>query len=303
VSSKAPRSQSADSFRNSLLAQSRNAARADPALDPQTRQRLFCFDRLLYRIFSHPGASDGAWALKGAASLLARLSEARLSKDIDLTTRESLGEAERVLYEAASTDAGDFLRFEIAEESDLRSATGKKFRVVVYCGARQLSAFKMDLSVSANFPNPEELDEAPPFESIDIRGLSRITYAAWPFPRVVADKVAASFEMHEGRPSTRHRDLPDLYLLQCQVPFERRRLREAVLAELSKRGLEHPAEFRIPERESWERGWRNIAREDALTLTSVSFAEGLSRVKAFLDPVLAEDTGGHWDPTLGRWDS
>jgi hypothetical protein len=35
----------------------------------------------------------------------------------------------------------------------------------------------------------------------------------------------------------------------------------------------------------------------------VSFAEGLSRVKAFLDPVLAEDTGGHWDPTLGRWDS
>jgi hypothetical protein len=183
VSSRAPRSQSADSFRNSLLAQSRNAARADPVLDPQTRQRLFCFDRLLYRIFSHPGASDGAWALKGAASLLVRLSEARLSKDIDLTTRESLGEAERVLYEAASTDAGDFLRFEIAEESDLRSATGKKFRVVVYCGARRLSAFKMDLSVSANFPNPEELDEAPPFESIDIRGLSRITY---PFVEVTS---------------------------------------------------------------------------------------------------------------------
>jgi hypothetical protein len=228
------------------------------------------------------------------------LSEARLSKDIDLTTRESLREAERTLYEAASTDAGDFFRFEIAEESDLLSATGKKFRVVVYCGARQRSAFKMDLSVSANFPNPEELDEAPPFESIDIRGLPRITYAAWPFPRVVADKVAASFEMHEDRPSTRHRDLPDLYLLQCQVPFERRRLREAVLAELSKRGLEHPAEFRIPERESWERGWRNIAREDGLTLTSVSFVEGLSKVKAFLDPVLAEDTGGHWGPTLGH---
>ena len=44
MSSRAPRSQSADSFRNSLLAQSRNAARADPALDPQTRQRLFCLD-------------------------------------------------------------------------------------------------------------------------------------------------------------------------------------------------------------------------------------------------------------------
>lgn len=178
MSSGVSHGQSADSFRNSLLAKSRNAARADPTLDPQTRQRLFCFDRLLYRIFSHPGASDGAWALKGAASLMARLSEARLSKDIDLATKESLEAAERILHEADSTDAGDFLRFEIAEESDLRSATGKKFRVVVYCGARQLSAFKMDLSVSANFPNPEELDEAPPFESIDIPGLPEMVYAA-----------------------------------------------------------------------------------------------------------------------------
>jgi len=303
VSSGVSRSQSADSFRNSLLAQSRNAAHANPALDPQTRQRLFCFDRLLYRIFSHPGASNGTWALKGAASLMARLSEARLSKDIDLTTRESLGEAERILFEAASTDADDFLRFEIGEESDLRSATGKKYRVVVYCGARQLSAFKMDLSVSANFPNPEDLDEAPPFEAITIPGLPEMAYAAWPFPRVVADKVAAAFEMHEGRPSTRHRDLPDLYLLQRQVSFDRRRLREAILAELAKRGLEHPGEFRVPEWEPWERGWRNIAREDALTLTSVSFAEGLSKVKTFLDPVLTDDFDGRWDPTLGCWDS
>ena len=115
MSSGVSHGQSADSFRNSLLAKSRNAARADPTLDPQTRQRLFCFDRLLYRIFSHPGASDGAWALKGAASLMARLSEARLSKDIDLATKESLEAAERILHEADSTDAGDFLRFEIAE--------------------------------------------------------------------------------------------------------------------------------------------------------------------------------------------
>jgi hypothetical protein len=303
VSSGASHGQSANSFRNSLLAKSRNAARADPTLDPQTRLRLFCFDRLLYRIFSHAGASDGALALKGSASLMARLSEARLSKEFDLATKESLGAAERILYEAGSTDAGDFLRFEIAEESDLRPATGKKFRGVVFCGARQPSAFKMDLSVSGEFPIPEELDEGPPFGSIDIPGLPEIAYAAWPFPRVVADKVAASFEMHEGRPSTRYRDLSDLLLLQRQVPFERRRLREAILAELNKRGLEHPGKFRVPERESWERGWRNIAREDALTLTSVSFAEGLSKVKAFLDPVLGEDIDGHWDPTLGRWDA
>ena len=57
---------SADSFRVSLLALTRNAARADPTRDAQTRQRLFCFNRLLLRVFSHPEATNGHWALKGA---------------------------------------------------------------------------------------------------------------------------------------------------------------------------------------------------------------------------------------------
>jgi len=58
------------------------------------------------------------------------------------------------------------------------------------------------------------------------------------FPSVVADKVAASLEMHNGTPSSRYRDLADLYLIQAQVSFDRRQLREAVLAELARRNLE-----------------------------------------------------------------
>lgn len=292
---------SADSFRTALLAKSRNAAKADPTRDAQTRQRLFCFNRFLSRVFSHPEAADGNWALKGGASLMARLSEARMSKDIDIATRDSLADAERVLREAAAMDAGDFLRLEIREETDLQSATGKKFNVTTFCGARQLSSFKMDLSISTTFPDPDELDQAPRIESVDIPGLYDISYPSWPFPRVIADKVAACYETHNGIPSTRHRDLPDLYLLQSQIPFGRRRLRQAVLAELTKRGLEHPPEFRVPDRASWEKGWRNVTREDAPTLTSVPFAEGLGKVKAFLDPVLAEDVEGRWDPAAGRW--
>jgi hypothetical protein len=57
----------------------------------------------------------------------------------------------------------------------------------------------------------------------------------------------------------------------------------------------------VPDRESWERGWRNVGSEDAPTLKLVQFSEGLFRVKAFLDPVLAEDGEGHWDPDAGLW--
>jgi len=81
-------------------------------------------------------------------------------KDVDIATKESLDAAERVFREAAATSTGDFLRFQIDEEADLSSATGKKFRVTVYCGARQLSSFKMDLSISGELPDPEELDIA-----------------------------------------------------------------------------------------------------------------------------------------------
>ena len=100
---------SADSFRIALLALTRNAAKVDPTRDAQTRQRLFCFNRLLSRVFSHPEAANGTWALKGAASLMARLREARASKDVDIATKESLDAAERVLREAAATSTGDFL--------------------------------------------------------------------------------------------------------------------------------------------------------------------------------------------------
>src|ERR1035438_8282206 len=81
---------------SSLLALTRNAAKVDPTRDAQTRQRLFCFNRLLSRLFSPPEAANGTWALKGAASLMARLREARLSKDVDIATKESLDSAERV---------------------------------------------------------------------------------------------------------------------------------------------------------------------------------------------------------------
>ena len=118
---------------------------------------------------------------------------------------------------------------------------------------------------------------------------------------MVADKVAASCEMHNGTPSSRYRDLADLYLLQAQVSFDRRQLREAVLTELARRNLERPSEFMVPDRESWERGWRNVGSEDAPALKLVPFTEGLLKIKTFLDPVLSEDGEGHWDPGAGLW--
>jgi hypothetical protein len=50
-----------------------------------------------------------------------------------------------------------------------------------------------------------------------------------------------------------------------------------------------------------ERGRRNVGSEDAPTLKLIPFTEGLFKVKAFLDPVLAEDGEGHWAPEAELW--
>jgi hypothetical protein len=56
-----------------------------------------------------PRGSQRDMGAQGCGILMARLREARLSKDVDIATKESLDAAERVLREAAAANTGDFL--------------------------------------------------------------------------------------------------------------------------------------------------------------------------------------------------
>ncbi|MGH3923827.1 MAG: nucleotidyl transferase AbiEii/AbiGii toxin family protein [Pseudonocardiaceae bacterium] len=76
---------SAVAFRAALKARFTVIAKQDPRYTVNELQRQFAYDRILSRCFS---ADDGErWVLKGAGALLARLSIARHSKDIDLLLR------------------------------------------------------------------------------------------------------------------------------------------------------------------------------------------------------------------------
>ncbi|MFF2299309.1 nucleotidyl transferase AbiEii/AbiGii toxin family protein [Arthrobacter sp. NPDC058127] len=71
---------SANAFRRALEDRLKSEAKACGQALGELR-REFLFQRFLALIFCAP---DGQWVLKGGASLLMRLAEARFSKDLDL---------------------------------------------------------------------------------------------------------------------------------------------------------------------------------------------------------------------------
>lgn len=80
-------------------------------VDAQIRQARF--DRFLSRVFAEGEASE--WMLKGGMSMLARVPQARTTKDMDLAAERAgdLAEAEAALVRAVDVDLGDHLTFRL----------------------------------------------------------------------------------------------------------------------------------------------------------------------------------------------
>ena len=78
--------------------------------DPGVAYREMLRDRFLCRVFSEP---DSRFILKGGAGMLARIPDARATKDIDFALREkeSADVALQLLYELMSNDMGGFCTF------------------------------------------------------------------------------------------------------------------------------------------------------------------------------------------------
>jgi Nucleotidyl transferase AbiEii toxin, Type IV TA system len=158
---------SAQAFRAALRDRLAASARAGGhGLDELQRQ--FAYDRLLARAFSGPEADR--WVLKGAGALLARLPDARHSRDIDLAysvlaerfvktgpraDAERVDAAAEALKLVAERDIGDFFRFEITKSSPLQEAAkGRRLHMVAYLGARY-AAFQVDIvALAAAFLDP-----------------------------------------------------------------------------------------------------------------------------------------------------
>jgi hypothetical protein len=82
--------------------------------------REYVYERVLARVFAAPGSP---WVLKGGTALLARVDDARHSKDVDLLHRlQDIDDALEQLRAALAQDLGDHFVFEIVSVQEMDHA-------------------------------------------------------------------------------------------------------------------------------------------------------------------------------------
>lgn len=278
---------------------------ASTGTSPGDLLNRFYFERLLARVFHHD--PDG-WLLKGGQAMLVRYRDVRHSRDIDLCRpgAADLNEAVEAIREAAALDLGDFVRYDYREHTEItgsRPTTRVSFKILV--GLRTEGVVSVDLVVHSPLhgtPEPRRLEPSVPVEWPDDWPVVKL----YPLIAHVADKVCALYERHNGRASTRYRDLVDLVLIALRESMHGRELQAAISHEHNRRrdagtDLELPAVFTVPEPTSWAIGYeREAGNLDALA-SCRTLPQATELMDRFLSPVLAASDPGRWSATEQRW--
>ncbi|HEX3613618.1 MAG TPA: nucleotidyl transferase AbiEii/AbiGii toxin family protein [Sporichthyaceae bacterium] len=264
-------------------------------------RREFAFQRFLARVFADP---DAPWVLKGGAAMLARLPDARHSREVDLYhpgRHTELPEALAELTAALDTTALDRLRF-VLESSRPISDDAADLRFAAYVGATVLDRFTVDLTL--HLRPVAGTEHVRPSHVLDLPGLPEMPQLRlYPVHDQLADKICAMYARYgeAAAPSTRYRDLVDIVLVLRQVTLDARELRQAVTDEALRRHVDLPAEITLPG-SAWTTGYRSAAADSPLPRDLHDPGAAIALLATCVQPVLDRTIPrGTWDPTAARW--
>jgi hypothetical protein len=232
--------------------------------------------------------------------MIARLGSARHTADVDLVAAaDSSQAAVLALHSAAGQDLGDFFSFRFeAPRALVQGVQGQRIATEARLGPRLFERFGVDLVTGVVITGKPE--EAEPLLPIKIPGLIRPPYLLYPLVDSVADKVMAIMEPHQGRPSTRFRDLVDLVLIAHSQQVHADALATAFASERRRRRLSKVDALAVPDEGLWQAGYQAVSR-DVPEVTEKTLAQALPLAKRFVDPVLAGVGQGTWHPATLAW--
>ena len=260
-------------------------------------QRQYAYDQLIERLYR----VDDRWVIKGATALLARRVSVRHTIDLDVYRAGAIADVERLLREAAALDIGDWMTFEVGPSVRIRAAGAQasRARVASSIGTRLWAAFQVDL-VAEGIELTGDPEPVRPLTEVETLPVARKPWQAYPLIDHVADKVCAILERHEGRPSTRYKDLVDLVAIVRRATLRASLQKDALAKEGRRRGLSLPRAFAVPDRQMWEQGYRAEAHR-TVGLDETSLDAALTTVAPFLNPLLDGTATGSWDPLTQTW--
>jgi len=265
--------------------------------------RRFVFDRFLARAFHDPSSP---WVLKGGTAVLARVHDARTTKDVDLLHQlDSLDAALVALRVATEVNIDDHLRFIITKvERSLGAGQpavdGCRVSVDAYCGTQKKDSFGVDLVTGSMMTAAPEIRTD---TALNLRGLSGARTRLYPVVDHVADKLCATQATYgdDGtRPSSRVRDLVDLVVLGRTQDVDGDALIVAIRAEWTHRSL--PGQPVLAPPPHWDNQYPRIARPVRACEGMTTFPAAVAFITAFLGPALDGSAAGQrWDAETGAW--
>ncbi|RDB63916.1 hypothetical protein C1878_03775 [Gordonibacter sp. 28C] len=271
--------------------------------DPGTAYREMLRDRFLCRVF---GGADGRFVLKGGSGLLARIPDARATKDIDFATssRESAETILRTLNVLASRDLGDFCSFRLTNSEESLDENGYsrllRLRYASFIGDEEKDPILIDLSLDCSTTLPPE--RVSPANRVKIEGAETCDYLAYPLPDQLADKLCAIMELQPGGwPSSRMKDLVDVVAYATHEDFSLRQLATAIESECGKRNMTVPKRFEAPS--IWRPRFAAFAKRNGVPRDYAGFDAAAKLAAEFFDPALFEGVAGdaEWRHMSLRW--
>lgn len=289
-----------------------NAGQLDRALkkaiksaggDPGEGYRQMLRDRFLCRVFSDP---HGRFVLKGGSSLLARIPDARATKDIDFATslRESPDTALASLNALVGQDMGDFCAFELTKRQETLDENGYsrllKLRYSTKVGLEEKDPILIDLSLDCSTTLPPE--RVSPVNRFEVDGVRTCDYLLYPLPDQLADKFCAIMELQpSGWPSSRMKDLVDVVAYATNQEFSLSQLSLAIQCECRRREMHIPESFKAPE--MWKPRFSAFAKKSKVSKEFATFESASALASKFFNPALSAELAGEmrWDPKSLLW--
>jgi hypothetical protein len=193
------------------------------------------------------------------------------------------------------------MRFEVGGSVNVEAAGAAAARVKVqsFIGTKVWAPFQVDI-VADGIVMTGEPDQVEPLVGIDVGSRGHRPWRAYPLVDHVADKVCAILERHQGRPSTRFKDLIDLVAIAQRSRIPAPLQMQALAKEADRRKLVLPQAFDVPDHQLWARGYSAEASR-TVGLEARDLDQALSLVRFFLDPLLAGAAKGEWDPGAQAW--
>lgn len=291
-----------DSWRSALQAV-KARAKAVRATNLQTTLQQVYFDRFLCRVFADGESSN--WLLKGGMGMLARVPEARSTKDVDLSapSAASLDEAVQSLAERVGLNLDDHLHFELVRVQETGRGTNQpdtETRKATFAcldeRGHRVAEVLVDIAV-----------EHEPFGTVEVvtpanrlslpRALTTFQYRLWPTADQIADKVCATMTTYGQRPSSRIKDLVDLSLIASTQTVNLTELRGALELKRTLARISPFTEFSPPPH--WRDQYATISTTAPAAVPDFDVATQL--VAGLVRPALTVQTTGEqwWVPGLG----